>query len=477
VFADLCTTQASPSSPEAVTRHAAQLAVKYGVSIDRRDNAYQIMKAAEPSGDYSAAVHQDGGDYSYFVEIELGSKRQKFLMLVDTGSGSTWVMGSGCESKACQMHDTFGPEDSDTFEELEENFSITYGTGVVNGTKARDSLRFAGLDTKYKLGVAGWTSNDFVKFPFDGVLGLAGGKSSSDLLLDVLGENLDKNIFCVALHRAADGPNVGELSLGAIDSERHTGEISYSPLVLDNDWAITLDDISYDGEKSGAGGVRSYIDTGTSFIFASPERVKKFHSLIPGAESSDGATWRVPCDSKGKLALSFEGGDFEISPKDWISPQNSNGKCTSNIYGIEIVPGSWLLGDAFIKNVYTVFDWDKKRIGFAPLAASSGSEPSATSSSSPPSSSATTMTSTSSESVTTISTPGSSTTTSPTESGSGSSPGLVGGPGQETPTPEAPETPEEGGPEDEAPENSASGLNAATYSTLLCIGTLFALLL
>lgn len=473
--------QPSTLSPEAVARHAARLAAKYGTPIDRRDNAYQIMKASDPEGDYSAALHQDGGDYSYFIEIELGSKREKFLMLVDTGSGSTWVMGSNCKSQACGMHDLFGPEDSDTIEELDETFSITYGTGVVNGTKARDSIRFAGLDVKYKFGVAGWASNDFVKFPFDGVLGLAGGKASSDLLLDVFGEKLDKNIFAVALNRAADGPNNGELSLGAIDPERHNGEISYTPLALDNDWVITLEDISFDGKKAGVGGVRSYIDTGTSFIFASPERVKKFHSLIPGAESADGSTWRVPCNSKGKLEFSFAGGSYEVSPKDWISPQNSNGKCTSNIYGLEIVPGAWLLGDAFIKNVYTVFDWDEKRIGFAPLAAPSAPAPSSTSSqASSPTQPPSTDAPSGGEQATSITTTLGSTPTNPSEPGSESSPGLVGGPGgPQTPVPEAPGNPEDDGLDETTPGGSAPGLvsrDAAAFSTILCIGTIFALL-
>lgn len=39
------------------------------------------------------------------------------------------------------------------------------------------------------------------------------------------------------------------------------------------------------------------------------------------------------------------------------------GRCQSNIDGSEIYSGSWQLGVAFIKNVYTVLDADKGRIG------------------------------------------------------------------------------------------------------------------
>jgi hypothetical protein len=40
-------------------------------------------------------------------------------------------------------------------------------------------------------------------------------------------------------------------------------------------------------------------------------------------------------------------------------------RCISNIYGHEVVQDAWLLGDLFLKNVYTVFDAEEKRIGFA----------------------------------------------------------------------------------------------------------------
>jgi hypothetical protein len=478
--------EASTSSPEAVARQAVRLAAKYGRhlqldeavsgSVEKRGNSYSIMKAADTEGKLTAGLDQDGTDYSYFVRVQLGSKKKEYYMLVDTGASSSWITGSKCQTDACALHNSFGPEHSDTFKDSDEPFSIRYGTGYVNGTLGTDTVRLAGLSFEYKLGIAGWTWDDFVKFPFDGILGFSGSKGANQNLLDALDGSLDKNIFSVALHRAADGPNVGELTLGSINSDRHSGEISYTSIGNDDDWAIPLDDMTFDGKKAGVGGILGYIDTGTSFMFGPQDAVSKLHRLIPGAEvAEDGSTWRVPCDTEKPLALTFSGVSYEVSPKDWISPQNNNGKCTSNIYGFEVVKGAWLLGDAFIKNVYTVFDRDEKRIGFAPLVVPSAN-PSTPSSTKPPKTEPTD----SSKPGSTISKPSSA---SPTDdASSGSVPGLVGG--HQTAAPEPSDVPDGLGtpPDEEGAESSkdsaAPGLVTcvAVYPTILCIATVFALL-
>ncbi|KAI4167599.1 MAG: hypothetical protein LQ343_007097 [Gyalolechia ehrenbergii] len=57
-----------------------------------------------------------------------------------------------------------------------------------------------------------------------------------------------------------------------------------------------------------------------------------------------------------------------MSPTDYIgSPINGDDSmCTSNIIGRRpFEEDQWLVGDVFLKNVYSVFDYDKKRIGFA----------------------------------------------------------------------------------------------------------------
>jgi hypothetical protein len=326
------------------------------------------MEAEQPDGKLSAGIDQDGTDYSYFVEVGIGSKQKKLYMLVDTGAGSSWVMGSDCTSDACGKHTTFGSDDSTTLKTSSDPFSIAYGSGKVSGSLAKDTFHLAGMSFDYQFGLTTTTSDQFTSFAFDGILGFSLNTGANQNFLEAVAESneLDQNIFCIALNRAEDGANNGEIRFGSINEDKFTGDVTYTSLEDGDDWAIELGDMGYDGSKANVGGVPSYIDTGTSFIFGPGDSVTSLHSLIPGAQSSDNTTWTVPCDSDKNLTITFSGASYQISPKDWISPKSKSGTCTSNIYGHEVVKGAWLLGDTFLKNVYAVFDKDKRRIGKQP---------------------------------------------------------------------------------------------------------------
>lgn len=368
--------QSEESSPERAARQAQWLSSKFkhvggshtdvGATVLKRANEYKVQTAVESGKSMTAGINQDGTDYSYFVTVQLGSKGKELYMLVDTGAGSSWVMGESCTDKACVMHNSFGPSDSNTFQDGAKTFSVSYGSGTVHGELVSDTIALAGVSFRYQFGLASKTSEDFAHFAFDGILGLSMGLGASQNFLQALSDSkkLDKNVFGIHLNRASEGENKGEIMFGSTNSALYTGDISYTPVgSKEGDWAIQIDEMSYDGKKADVGGVLAYIDTGTSFVFGPPDFVKKLHNNIPGSSSSDGLTYNVPCDTNKPLVFTFSGVDYEISAKDWVVGQDGNGKCTSNIYGHEVVAGSWLLGDTFLKNVYAVFDKDDKKIG------------------------------------------------------------------------------------------------------------------
>jgi hypothetical protein len=97
------------SSHEPRTR-ALTLPLRRGPT--RRGNNYKIVNSKAPTQKNSAAIDQDGPDFSYMVGIKLGASEEEYHLLLDTAASNTWVMGEECKTLACGTHNTFGKSDS-----------------------------------------------------------------------------------------------------------------------------------------------------------------------------------------------------------------------------------------------------------------------------------------------------------------------------------------------------------------------------
>lgn len=335
-------------------------------------NSYSVSEPITPTAPNSTGIYQYGPDYSYFVRARVGSARQSFYMLLDTGAANSWLMGSDCESAACRMHNNLDPSSSSTWQTENRAFSISYGTGDLTGIVGRDTVSLAGFTVDMSFGLANYTHNDFSHFAFDGILGLTMSASVTGTFLQTIKARrlLDRLMFSVSLNRDSDGRNDGQVTFGGVDETKYTGDISFtnvqSPEKEAGEWAIPLAGVGANGKPAGVANRLAYIDTGTSFVFAPPDDLAALFKLVPGATSyrnGDYVEYRVPCNTKLPISLTFSGVRYDISPADWVVGRGDH--CISRLYGYEIREGTWLLGDTFLKNVYSVFDADNMRIGFA----------------------------------------------------------------------------------------------------------------
>ncbi|KAK4122917.1 hypothetical protein N657DRAFT_575132 [Parathielavia appendiculata] len=364
-----------------VAAAAARLARKFGrfqhsptSELGKRKNTYSVSEPATPTTSNSAGIYQYGPDYSYFIKVQVGAAQQPFYMLLDTGASNTWLMGSDCESEACLVHDTFDPSSSKSWRTDNKAFSIEYGSGDLKGVVGEDTVSFAGLTVDVvSFGLANYTHNDFKHFAFDGILGLSMGPSVTGTFLQTLKAKrlVSSLIVSMSLNRDSDRSNDGQVTFGGVDKAKYTGEISYniiqSPQKEQGEWAIKMDALSFNGTSAGVANRLSYIDTGTSYVFAPPDDLEALFKLVPGSSSfknGDYVEYQIPCDTTLPINLSFGGVTYGISAQDWVAQKGDN-KCISNLYGYEVFEGAWLVGDTFLKNVYSVFDADEMRIGFA----------------------------------------------------------------------------------------------------------------
>ena len=293
-------------------------------------------------------------------------------MFVDTGATNAWVMGSSCTSEACGIHHTFGSEDSTTLERTGAGFAVSYGSGVVSGELVNDTVAMGGLSLFTTFGLATNVSDEFSMFPADGILALSRPDSSNfgyTTIIETLIQSkvLKSNVIGINLQRASDGTADGELNFGSPDTTKYTGELLYVNTVPENrEWEIPIDDIVVNGVACNFTGETSFIDTGTSFLLFPTEDAQRIHSLIPRSRQVDQA-FQLPCSSDALFQIKISGTAYNVSAEDYVGNPIEGGEfCASNIVGgLDIARKTWILGDVFLKNVYTVLDFDKDRIGWS----------------------------------------------------------------------------------------------------------------
>jgi cathepsin D len=336
----------------------------------KRANNWQIETANTPTQTLSAAISEDALDYSYFSSMTFGSKGQSLYMLLDTGSSDTWVMGTGCKSTACGNHNTFGKVNSDTLKVTTTQFSDVYGTGNVSGVIVTDNVQLAGMKVPLTFGLGSTVSDHFANYPMDGLLGLgrpSGSTLNAPTFMQALinAKLLLGNVFGVSLQRHSDGTMDGEINFGAPDKSKYSGLLAYMQTANKDNWEIPVDDVVVGGVPCKLTGNTAIIDTGTSQMFLPPLQAKVLFSKIPGSQQADTETWHVPCDTTTSIEMVFAKVPFSISPADYVgNPVAGGNMCSCTIFGVKIQTDTqWLLGDVFLKNVYSVFDSDKARIG------------------------------------------------------------------------------------------------------------------
>lgn len=223
----------------------------------------------------------------------------------------------------------------------------------------------------------------------DGILGIGRGVATQGSIdapqvMDVLTTSnlIGSKIYGIHLSRNKEGLLDGELNLGAVNKDRFSGDINYIAAVDTSTgfWEIPISDAGVDGSKFGLTGRSAIIDTGTSFILMPAADALSLHSQIRGFKQ-DGETFSVPCTTTAKVTFHFNNKGYDISYADWVGGElpNSGGQCRSNIIGRQTFGASqWLVGDVFLKNVYSVFDFDAKKVGFGVKSAQAQDLPTAT---------------------------------------------------------------------------------------------------
>ncbi|KAI0759837.1 acid protease [Trametes elegans] len=322
------------------------------------------------------ALTDEEDDLEWAGTISIGTPAQNFLIDFDTGSSDLWVPSSSCRSSTCSKKKKYKASSSSTSSEKSGSFSIQYGDGsTVSGPVYTDDVNVAGVKvTDQYFSPVTTLSSSFQDDPIDGLLGLAypaiSNLNQSPFFNTAIKEKaVSEGVFAFKL--ASSG---SELYLGGTNKKLYSGDIEYHNVDTSTGfWQITGAKV-YSGSKAAVSNFETIIDSGTTIIYGPPSDVEKLYAAISGSavyDSSQGY-YSYPCDSPPTVAFSWGGKKWEISADNFSlgETESGSGKCVGAIAGqdIGLGEGVWLLGDSFMKNVYSVFSFDDDAVGFAALA-------------------------------------------------------------------------------------------------------------
>ncbi|OSX65970.1 hypothetical protein POSPLADRAFT_1177440 [Postia placenta MAD-698-R-SB12] len=341
--------------------------------------------------------------------ISIGTPPQSLPVQLDTGSSDLWVVSTSCTE--CEEEDTaaFNPSASSsfklntttpsTFGAPHGDIVLSYGSGSVTGKVASDTVTYGNMTVQAQTFVAVDAMDEaFFELNTTGILGLAfQGLSATQSVpfwqaLVNAGE-LSNPEMSFYLIRDDGEPFAtydefgGVFTLGGTDSSLFIGDIDYQDLVGSPlYWTLSVSGVTVQGSPvSIATGNSSLaaIDTGTTLIGAPAAAAAAIYGAIEGSQALTGeydGYYTFPCSTTANVSIAFGGRSWPINPADmnfgtfdgesclgaiFVIDLEGSGDAATDIVGAEIP--TWVVGDAFLKNVYSVFRANPPAVGFAAL--------------------------------------------------------------------------------------------------------------
>jgi hypothetical protein len=316
---------------------------------------------------------------AYYGEVQVGSPRQSFVVVFDTGSGNLMVPSTYCQSNACTMHQRFNRANSGTAKDIQadgshaakgaprDQITVTFGTGEISGVFIQDDVCIGTLCSNVRFVAATDETDDpFTSFKFVGVLGLALPEMSQGPEFNFMGlllqnKALKKPIFSVFLSDSDSEPS--EITFGDIKGEHMVTDMFWAPVSRDSGyWQVQIDDITINNKKQSlCNDCQVAVDTGTSQLAGPTDVINDLSSRL---------NVKKDCTNYNSLPeLGFVmGGNhiLNLKPQDYVDKGEDG--CDVSLMPLDVPPPNgplFIFGDPFLRKYYTSYDRENKKVGFA----------------------------------------------------------------------------------------------------------------
>ncbi|KAL3810702.1 hypothetical protein ACHAXA_004648 [Cyclostephanos tholiformis] len=307
-------------------------------------------------------------------------------------------------------------------------FSIRYGSGPVSGTYGVDVVTLADdyTSTSQTFALAEHTDGLGTVYggaKFDGILGLAFPALSIDQDVNALIPNLkeegvlDRAVFAFYLGNESDG----ELAVGGYDASRmeDPSDITWVDLLSPAYWLVKMNGVRFGGVMISAN-TAGIMDTGTSLIYGPQDQVMNMAEALNARYASQVGLFLIDCETSvpdleitvGGRSVSIPGADLVIKDDtgrycffavsimafggfgggaageghadagvdklngeleevvvEGIERSTVGGRGGGDVEPIpfEYIGNTWLMGDSFLRQFYSIYDYENQKFGLADL--------------------------------------------------------------------------------------------------------------
>ncbi|KAF8881811.1 aspartic peptidase domain-containing protein [Infundibulicybe gibba] len=319
-------------------------------------------------------------DSCYYGTVRIGTPYWLFKF---------WIVGDACQNCGSTLPH-FNSSNFTSFKTAGEEITLDYLADETIGQVATDNVTMGGFTINRQT---------FLDDRISGVMGLAPGRATGTLgipfwhaLASV--DSLLRRKWAL-VNPATDNEPGGVFTLGGTDSSLFQGPIDFvdiqtPPGLSDILWQLSMTAVTVQGKRveitSGKSAL-SVISTGMALIGGPMKDVRAIWNAVPGSRQIGDMPgfWAFPCKTSVSISFSFGGRLWPINPVDMnlgrLSDLNPR-LCIGAIFDISIGTSTlsqpeeegWVIGSAFLKNVYTVFRMTPRpSIGFARLSAAASS--------------------------------------------------------------------------------------------------------
>jgi len=333
---------------------------------------YEAQKMLQHSQDVDP--QSDMYNTFYLGKIDVGTPKQEFTVVLDTGSSDLWLADKTWSGSGKKRFDS---SKSTTYKRIGGRWKIQYGSGSVSGFKGQDVAAFTGTQYSFPtqiFGQADQLDQVMAQQPIDGICGLAFKSISSigtpnpwnNMIMapGFKGVNKTFTVWLEGLKGSPTGQKGGTFTFGEPDTTSCATTGDWVSLSHDLWYEFNIDGVGSGGTFSGASSAIS--DTGTSLLLGPQDAIDQVAGVLNATMDPSMGLYKIDCDpskTKATIDVKINGKVYSTRSKNFIISFDNDANCYVAMAGGDFGDPAWILGDTFIREYCNAYDLVGKRVG------------------------------------------------------------------------------------------------------------------